>query len=205
VVDTVRSFDILASVQGMVYAMVTEFQNWPALLIRTDGDPMRLAPTVRQQVADLEPDPVIQTLELLTTTLSQMLAPRRFVMILLSLFAGIALALATIGVYGLLQYSTAQQTHDIGIRMALGARKTDILRAVVGQGLKLTVLGVAVGLAGALILTRLISSFLYGVTRTDPVTFVCVSLVLAGVALLASYLPARRAARVDPMTALRYE
>ncbi len=97
-----------------------------------------------------------------------MLAPRRFVMILLSLFAGIALALATIGVYGLLQYSTTQQTHDIGIRMALGARKIDILRAVVGQGLKLTVLGVAVGLAGAVVLTRLISSFLYGVTAHGP-------------------------------------
>jgi putative ABC transport system permease protein len=205
VVDTVRSFDILAPAQGMVYAKETDLRDSPVFLIRTDGDPLRLAPAVRQQVADLEPDPVIQTLEPLTTTLSQMLAPRRFVMILLSLFAGIALALATIGVYGLLQYSTTQQTHDIGIRMALGARKIDILRAVVGHGLKLTVFGVAAGLAGALILTRVISSFLYGVTRTDPMTFVCVSLVLAGVALLASYLPARRAARIDPMVALRYE
>jgi putative ABC transport system permease protein len=205
VVDTVRSFDILAPVQGTVYAMATEFENWPALLLRTDGDPMRLAPAVRQQVADLEPDPVIRTLEPLETTLSQMLAPRRFVMILLSLFAGIALALATIGVYGLLQYATTQQTHDIGIRMALGARKTDILRAVVGQGLKLTLIGVSLGLAGAFVLTRLISSLLYGVTRTDPLTFACVSLVLAGVALLASYLPARRAARIDPMAALRCE
>ena len=129
---------------------------------------MRLAPAVRQQVADLEKDQVIQTLEPLETTLSQMLAPRRFAMILLSLFAGIALALATIGVYGLLQYSTTQQTHDIGIRMALGARQIDILRAVVGQGLKLIVLGVASGLAGALVLTRIISSFLYGVTRHGP-------------------------------------
>jgi predicted permease len=205
VVDTVRSFDILAPVQGTVYAMATEFENWPVFLIRTDGDPMRLAPAVRQQVADLEPDPVIQTLEPLETTLSQTLAPRRFVMILLSLFAGIALVLATIGVYGLLQYSTTQQTHDIGIRMALGARRIDILRAVVGQGLKLTVIGVSLGLVGAFVLTRLISSFLYGVTRTDPMTFTCVPLVLAGVALLASYLPARRAARIDPMVALRYE
>ena len=205
VVETVRSFDIPAPVQGMVYAMATEFENSPAFLIRTDGDPMRLAPAVRQQVADLEPDPVIQTLEPLETALSQVLAPRRFVMILLSLFAGIALALATIGVYGLLQYSTAQQTHDIGIRMALGARKIDILRTVVGQGLKLTVFGVAVGLGGALLLTRVISSFLYGVTRTDPMTFACVPLILAGVALLASYIPARRAAKIDPMVALRYE
>jgi putative ABC transport system permease protein len=205
VVGTVKSFDILAPVQGMVYAMDTEFENWAVLLLRTDGDPLRLAPTVRKQVADLEPDPVIRTLESLETTLSQMLAPRRFVMILLSLFAGTALALATIGIYGLLQYSTTQQTHDIGIRMALGARKIDILRAVVGQGLKLTLVGVAVGLAGSFILTRVISSFLYGVTRTDPMTLACVSLLLGTVALGASYLPARRAARIDPMVALRYE
>jgi len=205
VVDTVRSFDILGPVQGMVYAMATEFENWPALLIRTDGDPMRLAPAVRKQVADLEPDPVIRTLEPLETTLSQMLAPRRFAMILLSLFAGIALALATIGVYGLLQYSTTQQTHDIGIRMALGARKTDILRAVVGQGLRLTLIGIALGVAGAVALTRVLASLLYGVTPTDPLTLAGVSLVLIGIALLASYLPARRAARIDPMVALRYE
>jgi putative ABC transport system permease protein len=205
VVDTVRSFDILEPVQGMVYAMETDLRDWPVFLIRTDGDPMRLAPAVRQQVADLEPDPVIQTLEPLETTLSQMLAPRRFAMILLSLFAGIALAVATIGVYALLQYSTTQQTHDIGIRMALGACKTDILRAVVGQGLKLTLIGVVCGLAGALALTRILSSLLYGVTPTDPLTLAYVSVVLAAIALLASYLPARRAARIDPMTALRYE
>jgi putative ABC transport system permease protein len=205
VVDTVKSFETLAPVQGMVYAMETDLRDWPVFLMRTDGDPMRLAPAVRQQVADLEPDPVIQTLEPLETTLSQMLAPRRFVMILLSLFAGIALALATVGVYGLLQYSTTQQTHDIGIRIALGARKIDILWAVVGQGSKLTLIGVVLGLAGAVALTRILSSFLYGVTATDPLTLACVSVVLAGIALLASYLPARRAARIDPMVALRYE
>ena len=126
-------------------------------------------------------------------------------MILLGIFAGIALALATIGIYGLLQYNTTRQTHDIGIRMALGARQADILRAVVGQGFRLALVGVLIGVGGALLLTKVISSFLYGVTRTDPVTFACVSLALAGAALLASYIPARRAAKVDPMEALRCE
>jgi putative ABC transport system permease protein len=205
VVDTVRSFETPALKQGVVYGRERGFLGFAVLLVRTMGDPAKCAPAIRQEVAALEKDQVIEKLEPLTTTLSRMLAPRRFVMILLSLFAGIALSLATVGVYGLLQYSTAQQTHDIGIRMALGARKADILRAVVAHGLKLTLIGIVIGLAGAVVLTRVISSFLYGVTRTDPVTFVCVSLILAGVALLASYLPARRAARIDPMVALRYE
>ena len=159
----------------------------------------------RMQVAELEKDQVIKKMEPLGTTLSQMLAPRRFVMILLGLFAGIALTLVTIGVYGLLQYSTTQQTHDISIRMARGARSVNVLRSVVGQGLKLTLIGTGVGLAGALAVTRVIRSLLYGINPTDPLTFVCVSLLLVGVALLATYIPARRAARIDPMDALRYE
>ncbi|MBN1505526.1 MAG: ABC transporter permease [Sedimentisphaerales bacterium] len=205
VVDTVRSFDTPEPGRGVVYGRGRGFIRFAVVLVRTAGDPVNLAPAVRQQVRELEEDQVIEAMEPLRTTLSRMVAPRRFVMLLLSAFAGIALALATVGVYGLLQYSTAQQTHDIGIRMALGARKADILRAVVGQGLKLALFGVATGLIGALLLTKVISSFLYGVTRTDPLTFVCVSLALAGAALLASYVPARRAARVDPMEALRYE
>jgi putative ABC transport system permease protein len=175
------------------------------LLVRTDGDPMRLAPALRAQVAALDKDPTIVSLETLEGTLAEMLAPRRFTMVLLGLFAGIALILAAAGIYGLLQYSTTQQTHDIGIRMALGARGMDVLKVVLGQGLKLTLMGVATGVTGALALTRVLSSLLYGVTPTDPVTLVSVSFVLIGVALLASYLPARRAARIDPMVALRYE
>jgi len=205
VVDTIRCFDAPGPVRGTVYTRGTEHSKWAAVLVRTDGDPMRLAPALRELVAQLEKDQVIRAIEPLEATLSEMLGPRRFVMILLGIFAGIALILATVGVYGLLQYSTTRQTHEIGIRMALGGSPGDILWAIVGRGFRLSMIGIVLGLAGAVFLTRVISSFLYGVTRTDPLTFVCVPLALVGVALLASYLPARRAARVDPMVALRYE
>jgi putative ABC transport system permease protein len=206
VVDTVKSFETPEPGRGVVYGRGREFGNrFAVVLVRTSGDPAVMVSAVRRQVAELEKDQVIETMEPLRTTLSRMLAPRRFVMLLLTVFAAIAMALATVGVYGLLQYSAAQQTHDIGIRMALGARQADILRVVVGQGFKLALVGVVIGVVGALLLTKVISSFLYGVTRTDPVTFVCVSLALAGTSLLASYIPARRAARIDPMVALRYE
>jgi putative ABC transport system permease protein len=175
------------------------------LLVRTDGDPMRLAPALKAQVAALDSDRTIARIEPLEGILTEMLAPRRFTMILLGIFAGIALILAAAGIYGLLQYSTTQQTRDIGIRMALGARSIDVLTVVLRQGLKLTLIGVAAGVTGALALTRVLSSLLYDVTPTDPMTLILVSCVLVGVALLASYLPARRAARIDPMVALRYE
>lgn len=205
VVNTIHCFDAPGPVMGTVYTRGTEYSQWTAVLVRTDGDPMRLAPAIREVVSGLERDKVIAEMMPMEEKLSEMLVYRRFVMTLLGIFAGIALALATVGVYGLLQYSTARQTHDIGIRMALGARQADILRAVVGQGFKLASIGVVIGVGGALLLTRVISSFLYGVTRTDPLTFACVSLALAGASLLASYIPARRAARVDPMVALRCE
>jgi putative ABC transport system permease protein len=124
---------------------------------------------------------------------------------LLALFAALALILASIGVYGLMAFFVSQRAQEIGIRMALGARSADVLRSVVGQGLKLTLIGLAIGLAGAVAATRVIGSLLYDVSPTDPLTFVCVSLLLAGVALVAAYVPARRAARIDPMVALRYE
>ncbi len=205
VVDTIRSFAAPGPVMGTVYTRGTEYSKWAAVLVRTDGDPMRLAPAIRRLVAELERDQVISAIEPMEATLSEMLGPRRFVMTLLGIFAGIALALATIGIYGLLQYNTTRQTHDIGIRMALGARHADVLAAVLGQGVRLILIGVAIGIAGAVALTRVLSSLLYDVTPTDPVTLTCVSVTLAIIALLASYLPARRAARIDPMVALRYE
>jgi putative ABC transport system permease protein len=206
VVNTVRSFDTPEPSRGVIYARGRGFSNvFATVLVRTAGDPVSLVPAIRQQVAEMEKDEVIETVESLGTTLTRMLAPERFVMILLSAFAGIALALATVGVYGLLQYSTMRQTHDIGIRMALGARRVDVLRAVMRQGLRLTLIGVVVGVGGAMALTRVLLSLLYDVTPTDPVTLALVSCVLVVVALLASFIPARRAARIDPMVALRYE
>ncbi len=205
VTSTTRDFQTLDPPEGTLYIHQNKSYQTMILVARTEGDPMQLASALRAQVRALEKDDVINRIEPLERMLSGMLAPRRFSMVLLSLFAGIALTVATIGVYGLLQYATTRQTHDIGVRMALGARRTDVLRTVLAQGLRLALAGVVLGLAGALALTRVLSSLLYEVSCTDPMTFAGTAILLAAVALLASYLPARRAAKVDPMVALRYE
>ena len=205
VVSTLKDFHHLDPAVGVVFRPWNQYWRDTTLVVRTEGDPLRLAGAIRAEVAALEKDQVITDIGTLEASLSDLLAPQRFAVVLLGLFAGVSLALAWIGIYGLLRYSTARQTHDIGIRMALGARRVDILRAVLGQGFRLILIGVIIGMGGAVALTRVLSSLLYGVTPTDPVTLVLVSCMLVAVALLASYLPARRAARVDPMVALRYE
>jgi putative ABC transport system permease protein len=133
------------------------------------------------------------------------MAQPRFAMLVLGSFGALALALACIGMYGVISYSVAQRTREIGVRMALGAARNDVFGMVLGQGARLAGLGIVIGLAAAFAVTRTMASFLYGVQATDPLTFACVSLLLVAVALLACYLPARRATRVDPMIALRYE
>jgi putative ABC transport system permease protein len=205
VVSTLKDFDHLDPPLGTLYHPHDKYWRDMILLVRAEGDPLRLVGAIRTRMAELEKDDVITEVQTLEAHLADLLAPRRFSVVLLGLFAGIALTLAAAGIYGLLQYSTAQQTHDIGIRMALGARRADVLKAVLGHGLRLTFVGVVIGLGGAYALTRLLSSLLYGVPPTDLPTFVGVSLVLVAIALLASYLPARRAARIDPMVALRHE
>jgi putative ABC transport system permease protein len=175
------------------------------VLIKTKGDPLRLVPHLRAQVTALDKDQAIKRIETVEAMLGKMLAPQRFTMVLLGLFAGVALILANVGVYALLQYSTAQQVREIGIRMALGASQTHILQRILKQGFKVAFFGIAIGLAGAVSATRVLSTLLYNVTPTDPLSLAFVSLVLAITVLAASYFPARRAARIDPIRVLRQE
>ena len=175
------------------------------LLVRSKTDPLRLVDTIRSAVWALDPEIVPYDIQTMETRLDDMLAGRRFSMTLLGLFAGAALLLASLGIYGVLAYSVAQRTQEIGIRMALGAQPGDILRLILRQGMTLTLLGVVLGLGGALALSRTLSSLLFEVQPTDPATFATVPLVLMGIALLACYLPARRATRVHPIEALRTE
>jgi putative ABC transport system permease protein len=175
------------------------------LLVRTASESANLATALRREVVAIDPEVAVSGVTLLENAMRGLHSQDRFNTLFLGAFAAAALVLACLGVYGTTAYAVSRRTHEIGIRMALGARSRDILRAVLGQGLRLTSIGLALGLPGALAATRIIRSLLYEVSPTDPLTFVSVAVLLAGVALLASYVPARRAARIDPMVALRYE
>jgi putative ABC transport system permease protein len=176
--------------------------NFMAMVIRTAGDPAGFATTLRREVQALDKDQPIYNLRTMDEVVMNSLGTRRVSMQLFAVFACAALLLAALGIYGVMAYSVTQRTQEIGLRMALGAQKSDVLGLVIRQGMTLTVIGVVVGLAGAFALTRVIGNLLYGVTATDPATFVAIPLLLLVVALLACYLPARRAARLDPTRAL---
>ena len=214
--DTKRPFEIVGVVGHIRHQRVvgTERETiyFPtvgggrmALVVRTDGDPLLALGGLRQIAASLDPDIPLFDVRTFEEYLGDRIAPTRFTMTLASVFAFVALGLAAVGLYGVISYSVAQRTTELGVRMALGAQHGSILRLVLRNGATMAIGGIAIGLMASLALTRAIGSLLVGVTPTDPVTFLGVSLLLAAVALIASYIPARRAARVDPMLALRAE
>jgi putative ABC transport system permease protein len=175
------------------------------LVIRTTNNPISLAAAVRKEVAAIDPHQPVANIKTMEQWVSSSVAEPRFRTLLLGLFSAVALLLSVVGIYGVLSYAVTQRTHDLGIRMALGARAGDVLGMVIRQGMKLAFAGIAIGLAAAFALTRLMQELLFGVQATDPMTFAAIALLLAIIALLACYLPARRAAQVDPMIALRHE
>jgi putative ABC transport system permease protein len=175
------------------------------LLVRTDVEPLSLASAVRAQVASLNKDQAVFNVRTMQQIVSQSVAARRFSMLLLTVFAVVALALASLGIYGLMSYAVAQRTREIGVRMALGAQSGNVLSLVIGQGMKLAIAGVTLGLVASLALTRTMKNLLFGVSSTDPLTFAAIALLLTLVAFLACYAPARRATKVDPLVALRSE
>jgi putative ABC transport system permease protein len=182
-----------------------EPQSGMTLIVRTAGDPSALLGAVRNEVGAINKDVPLFAVQTMTQRIGSQLATDRVIAVLLSVFGGCALLLAAIGIYGVVGYAVAQRTHEIGIRIALGADQRDILKLIVSQGMVLTAIGAGIGLVLALAATQLLKSLLFGISATDPLTFVSVVVVLVGVALLACYLPARRAMKVDPLVALRYE
>jgi putative ABC transport system permease protein len=182
-----------------------EIWSTMTLVVRAAQNPTTLIADVRGIVRSVDPDQPVGAVHSMENTVSEFVAPQRITMLIAGLFATLALFLAMVGLYGVLSYSVAQRSHEFGIRMALGAAKGDILRLIVAQGFRLVLAGIIVGMAGALALTRVLSSLLFGITPNDPATFVAVAILLVCVALLACSIPARRATKVDPMVALRYE
>ncbi len=210
VVADVKNARMNLPTQPEVYAPVAQnvgegWTNAMALVVRTAAEPAGLLAAIRAQVRAVDPDQAVSDAATMEEHLERSLSQPRFGMLLLSLFAGVALLLAAIGVYGVVAYEARQRTHEIGIRTAIGARPAHILRLIVGDGLRLSLLGAALGIAAALPATRLLASLLYGVGRYDPLTFLAMPAGLVAAAALAAYLPARRALRLDPVAALRHD
>jgi putative ABC transport system permease protein len=189
------------------YGTSALFEGWfpRTVVARASVDPLGLSRAVREAVANVDPSVPTGKFRSMEQVLSHSLALRAFMRLLLSVFAGLALILASVGIYGVISYAVSQRTREIGVRMTLGARPADVLRLILAEGLRLVAVGVALGIAAALALTKLLASLLYGVSATDPAIFLSVTILLVGVSLVACYIPARRAMRVDPMVALRYE
>ncbi|HEX8185053.1 MAG TPA: FtsX-like permease family protein, partial [Blastocatellia bacterium] len=206
IVGDEKNSGLNAKAEPAIYFSHTQFAyRSMSVVVRTASTPMSVATAVRNEVWKVDSDLPVSNLKAMEQILRDSIAQPRFSTLLLGIFAALALTLAAVGIYGVMSYSTALRTREIGIRMALGAKQNDVMGMVLRQGLKLASLGIALGLIGAFAMSRVMASLLYGVSTTDPITYIAVSLILASVALLACFLPARRATRVDPMVALRYE
>jgi putative ABC transport system permease protein len=209
VVGDVKHFGLNQPEEPAVYYSYFQsdqpWKRWMYLVVHSKADPSTLANLVKSEIRGEDKLLPVTKVKLMTEVLSSSIASQRFNLTLMSIFAITALFLAAVGIYGVIAFSVTQRSHEIGIRIALGAQTADVLKVVLGQGLKLALIGVSLGLAGAFAITRLMASLLFGVSATDPATFMVIAALLTGVALLASYIPARRATRVDPMVALRYE
>lgn len=208
VVGDVKHSALDEEANPQIYRSLAQLQ-FPAtsmsLAVRTSGNPMQMLAAVRGQVWAVDKNQPVTNIETMERLMDKSVAPRRFNLLLLGVFALVGLALASVGLYGVMSYTVTQRTREIGVRMALGAQASDVLRLVIGEGIKLALIGVLLGLGGALALTRLLTTLLFGVSATDPLTFVVIAAVLITVALLACWLPARRATQVDPLLALRHE
>ncbi len=206
VVGDVKADGLDSSTRPMIYWPYPQFPGiFNALVIRAEGDPMNIVAAVKSRIWSVDREQPLSGIQPLEEVIAASVAPRRFNMLLLVIFATLALLLTSVGVYGVISYSVAQRTREIGVRMALGARRVDVLKLVVRQGMALALAGVGVGLAASFGLTRLMANLLFGVGASDPLTFSAIALLLVAVALLACYLPARRATKVDPLTALRHD
>ena len=189
-----------------MYVSYLQSPQWvTSLIIKTDGEPTAALPAIREIMKEIDRSQPLYDVRTMNDVLSESISRPRFNSQLISLLTAIALILTVVGIYGIISYSVSHRTHEIGIRLALGALPIDILRMVIAHGLKIALLGIAIGLAAALMLTRLIRSLLYQVSATDPLTFIAMPMVIAVVAIAACYIPARRATRIDPMISLRYE
>ena len=190
-----------------IYVPLGQFAPVNAVVfLRSRGDVRNnLGEAVRHEVETIDPNVPVHNISSMDQIIARSVADRRFALELLGVFAGVALLLAAIGIYGVMSYSFSQRTHELGIRMALGARRLDILRMALGEGMRIVATGLAAGLAGAAIMTQFFRSMLFEIGTADPITFLSVSAILAGVALFACYIPAQRATRVDPLVALREE
>jgi putative ABC transport system permease protein len=204
IVGDVNHYDLETAPELQAYVPHAQWtDSYMQLVVRTTTDPGALTGSVRQAIHALDPDMPLYQMTTMRQLVSASMAQRRFTLLLIAVFAAVALLMAAIGLYGVMAYNVTQRTREIGIRVALGAQRADVMRLIVGQGLRLVTLGLALGLIAALVLTRLMKKLLFAVSETDPATFAAVVLLLTLGALLACWIPARRATRVNPIVALR--